>query len=42
MQQQLRVLAVIAIELDKSILFMLPAAVSPGSVTVVIALLNSL
>jgi superfamily II DNA helicase RecQ len=42
MQQQLRVLAIIAIELGKSILFMLPAAVSPDSITVIIALLNSL
>jgi superfamily II DNA helicase RecQ len=42
MQQRLRVLAVIAIGLGKSILFMLPAAVSSSGVTVVIAPLNSL
>jgi superfamily II DNA helicase RecQ len=42
MQRRLRVLAVIATGLGKSLLFMLPAAVSLGGVTVVIAPLNAL
>lgn len=41
-QRRLRVLAVMATGTGKSMLFMLPASVSPGGVTVVIAPLNAL
>lgn len=41
-QRRLRVLAVMATGTGKSMLFMLPASVSPGGVTVVVAPLNAL
>jgi len=42
MQRRLRVLVVMATGTGKSMLFMLPASVSPGGVTVVVAPLNAL
>lgn len=42
MQRRLRVLVIMATGMGKSMLFMLPASVSPGGVTVVIAPLNAL
>ncbi|KAF1933797.1 uncharacterized protein M421DRAFT_396097 [Didymella exigua CBS 183.55] len=42
MQRRLRVLVVMATSTGKSMLFMLPASVSPGGVSVVVALLNAL
>lgn len=42
MQRRLRVLVVMATSTGKSMLFMLPASVSPDGVTVVVAPLNAL
>jgi superfamily II DNA helicase RecQ len=42
MQRRLRVLVVIATGTSKSMLFMLPASVLLGGITIVVALLNAL